>query len=183
MFVLGTCALTDGMQDETIIPNSAISLNPAVGNPGDIRPGNTWDTTGNNNRIVTLNIGDTLQNGGIIGLVDKDNVDKYSVELITPGGLIPLKVRFFHFSVLSFSCIILHFKPIFYEYSFFYVQCLHNFLFFEALSFFPLLRLLPTHPHSTRTQACQVGDSLSIPWLFPSTCPISFPYPLFLLCV
>lgn len=97
LFVLGACALTDGMQDETIIPNSAISLNPAVGNPGDIRPGNTWDTTGNNDRIVTLNIGDTLQNGGIIGLVDKDNVDKYSVELITPDGLIPLKVRFFHF--------------------------------------------------------------------------------------
>ena len=81
------------MKDETIIPDSAITLDPELGSPGDIRPGNTWDTTGNKDRTITLNIGDTLQSGGIISLVDKDNVEKYSVELITPSGVLPLKVR------------------------------------------------------------------------------------------
>lgn len=82
------------MDDETIIPDKAIQLYP-YGLPSEIRPGNTWVTNGPANRTVEIDVGDTLRNGATIQLVDNDNVEKYTVETITPNGLRFVKVNIF----------------------------------------------------------------------------------------
>ena len=87
-----TCVYVNGMNDETIIPDEAIQLSPS-GAPDDIRPGNTWVTNGPNDRYVEITVGDTLKSGGTIQLVDNENVDKYTVETITPTGLVFVKVN------------------------------------------------------------------------------------------
>lgn len=91
-----TCLYVNGMDDETIIPDKAIELYP-YGIPSDIRPGNTWVTNGPANRTVKIDVGDTLKNGATIQLVDNDNVEKYTVETITPNGLLFVKVNIFSF--------------------------------------------------------------------------------------
>lgn len=101
----------DGMDDESIIPDEAITLEPAGADPSDIRPGNTWVTNGVDPRSATINIGDTLKNGGTVKLVDNDNVANYVVETITPTGLDFVKVNnrfvFFQSSNVKFLNIIL----------------------------------------------------------------------------
>ena len=76
------CPLVDGMEDDTTVPDSAITLEPS-GNPADIRPsGPGWKTLTEDDRVVTINIGEDLKAGGVIQLVDPKNIQEYTVELI-----------------------------------------------------------------------------------------------------
>lgn len=83
------CELVDGMNDETIIPDSNINLepNPSL-NPSDIRPNEVgWKTTGPNNRVATI-ITEDLSPGGAIKLITPENVKEYIIELTKPTQVI-----------------------------------------------------------------------------------------------
>lgn len=72
------------MEDDTTVPDSAITLEP-TGNPADIRPsGRGWKSTTPNNRVATIVIGESLKTGGIVALAQKENVKQFIVELIKP---------------------------------------------------------------------------------------------------
>ncbi|XP_036356575.1 mucin-3A-like [Octopus sinensis] len=81
-----SCALSETMNDESFLPDTAISLNPPVGNPGDIRPDVGWITNSNKNRTITLDIGPNLNFGAIIRLVEHDNVKSYTVFILHPSA-------------------------------------------------------------------------------------------------
>ena len=82
--LLATCPLVDEMEDDTLLPDSAITLEPnPTGNPGDIRPtGPGWITQTLEDRVATLTVGKDLEAGGVVQLVDPINVKEYVVELI-----------------------------------------------------------------------------------------------------
>ena len=76
------------MEDETILPDSDINLKPnPSGNPGDVRPtGPGWKTGpewGPTDRVATITTGD-LSPGGVIELIEPENVKEYIVELTKP---------------------------------------------------------------------------------------------------
>lgn len=80
-----TCPLTEGMEDETIVTDKDITLKPNIGIPDDIRPnGLGWNTTTPEDRVITIKVGDKINIGGIIELVEKENIKEYVVELINP---------------------------------------------------------------------------------------------------
>ena len=74
------------MEDDTTLPDSAITLDPnPSGNPSDVRPtGPGWTTTGPNDRVATITTGD-LSPGGQIKLIDPVNVKEYTVEVSKPA--------------------------------------------------------------------------------------------------
>lgn len=70
------------MDDDNLLPDSSITLEPS-GNPGDIRPGGPgWTTDTQQDRVVTITVGDSMRGGGVIQLIDTNNVKKYSVEFL-----------------------------------------------------------------------------------------------------
>merc|ERR1712142_708551 len=77
----------NGMDDETMIPDDAIELEPSGASPSDIRPGNQWVTNGPDDRTIKITVGETLKSGGTIKLVENDNVEEYTVSTLTPAGL------------------------------------------------------------------------------------------------
>lgn len=87
------CELVDGMEDETLIPDSNINLEPnPSSNPSVIRPTSVgWTTTGPNNRVATILIGD-LSPGGAIKLITPENVKEYIVELTKPTQVIHILI-------------------------------------------------------------------------------------------
>ncbi|XP_052834281.1 uncharacterized protein LOC128251500, partial [Octopus bimaculoides] len=85
------CDISEAMDDESFIPDTAISLNPLIGNPGDIRPGFAWRTNTNDTRIITLDIGPNLDAGGSIRLVRHENVKSYTVFISRPSAKILIK--------------------------------------------------------------------------------------------
>ncbi|XP_052821907.1 uncharacterized protein LOC106867630 [Octopus bimaculoides] len=75
------CESVYGMDDKAVIPDSAIKLYPA-GNASDIRlSGQGWKTNTTENRIIYIDIGDDLNNGGEVYLVKSKNVEIYQVVL------------------------------------------------------------------------------------------------------
>lgn len=87
------CELVDGMKDDTLIPDSDIILEPnAQGTPTDIRPtGSGWKTTGPEDRVVTISDLD-LTPGGVITLIDAENVKDYTVEFTKPIQVIYIEL-------------------------------------------------------------------------------------------
>ena len=85
------CPLVDTMEDVTVLPDSAITLEPnPSGNPGDIRPtGRGWKTTGPDDRVARITTGD-LSPGGKIELIEPKNVKEYTVELSKPSKVISI---------------------------------------------------------------------------------------------
>ena len=81
-----TCPITEGMDDETVIKDEDITMVPNEGNPDDLRPnGSGWNTTTPGNRVVTITVGDKINEGGIVELIEKENVKEYIVELVNPS--------------------------------------------------------------------------------------------------
>ncbi|XP_052821913.1 SCO-spondin-like [Octopus bimaculoides] len=85
-YATGLCDQLEAMNDESFIPDTAISLQPSVGNPGDIRPDFGWRTNTNDTRIITLDIGPNLDVGGSIRLVRHENVKSYTVFISHPSA-------------------------------------------------------------------------------------------------
>lgn len=86
------CDITEAMDDESFIPDTAISLNPLVGYPSDIRPGVGWTTNSNDKRIITLVVGPNLDAGGTISLDQHVNVKSYTVFIQNPRARTQIKV-------------------------------------------------------------------------------------------
>ena len=82
----------DATMDESIIPDSAILLDP----PGDIsdaiRPNSSWATTTTKNREIILQVGDDLNRGGFLMLTENYNVKNFTVILINSTAEKTLKV-------------------------------------------------------------------------------------------
>ena len=98
------CPLVDRMEDDTILPDTAITLEPnPSGNPNDVRPtGPGWITTGPNDRVATIITGD-LTPGGQVQLDSPKNVKEFTVELIKPAQVIYVRLLSEILSLLSIS--------------------------------------------------------------------------------
>ena len=98
------CPLVDRMEDDTILPDTAITLEPnPSGNTKDVRPtGPGWITTGPNDRVATIITGD-LTPGGQVQLDSPKNVKEFTVELIKPAQVIYVRLLSEILSLLSIS--------------------------------------------------------------------------------
>ena len=85
------------MVDETMISDTAILLNPPMGNSGDIRPGRGWATTTDQDREIMIQVGKDLNREGYVGLIKHYNVKEFTVVLLNPSTGIKFPVSTFHF--------------------------------------------------------------------------------------
>lgn len=86
-----------------MIPDSSIKLVPA-GNASDIRPSSEgWQTNTTGNRIIYIDIGDDLDNGGEIKFVRSKNVKNYQVELF---GKVKVSIIIGWCVFVKFCCVI-----------------------------------------------------------------------------